>query len=87
MSAALDGNAIGGRLVDVFGVDLTAARSVCASCGAIGFVAEAVVFMRGPGTVARCRSCGELHMVLVTVRGVTCVDIRGLAALDPPTEV
>lgn len=79
--SALDGNAIAGQLHDVFGMELTAATTTCASCGATSFVAEAVVYTRGPGTVARCRSCGEVHMVLVTIRDVTCVDVRGLAAM------
>jgi len=79
---ALDGNAIAGPLYDVFGVEMTAARGVCAVCGATAPVAEAVVYMRGPGVVARCRDCASVLMVLVTVRGRTCVDLRGLAALD-----
>jgi hypothetical protein len=79
---ALDGNAIGGLLLEVFGEELTAARGVCGSCGAARPVAELVVYLRAPGTVARCRSCGGVLMVLATVRGVTCVDLRGLAALD-----
>jgi len=79
---ALDGNAIGGELLHVFGADLTGATCVCAHCGVTAFVAESVVYMRGPGTVARCRACGELHMVLVTIRDVTCVDMRGIAALE-----
>ena len=78
---ALDGNAIAGDLLEVFGVDLTAATCECAVCGASGFFAEAVVYTRGPGHVARCRACGEALMVLVTVRGITCVDLRGIAAL------
>jgi hypothetical protein len=83
VSVALDGNAIGGQLIEAFGVELTAASTVCGNCGARGVVAETVVFMRGPGTVARCRSCEAVLMVLVGVRGVTCVDLRGLAALEP----
>ena len=79
---ALDGNAIAGDLLEIFGVDLTAATSVCAACGRSSFVAEAVVYMRGPGRVVRCRTCGELQMVLVTIRGVTCVDMRGIARLS-----
>jgi hypothetical protein len=81
--AALDGNAIGGLLYDVFGAEMTAATGVCAGCGASGPVAELEVYVRAPGTVVRCRSCGSVLMVLVTVRGVTCVDLRGLAALEP----
>jgi Family of unknown function (DUF6510) len=79
---ALDGNALAGDLLEVFGVDLTGATSVCAACGASGFVAETVVYMRGPGRVARCRVCGEPHIVLVTIRGITCVDMRGIAGLE-----
>ena len=83
MSTALDGNAIGGQLIETFGVELTAATTICGNCGAKAAFAEAVVFLRAPGTVARCRSCEAVLMVLVGVRGVTCVDLRGLAALEP----
>ena len=76
---ALDGNAIAGDLIEALGVDLAATTCVCASCGASGFFAEAVVYMRGPGRVARCRVCGEVLMVLVTIRGITCVDRQGIA--------
>jgi hypothetical protein len=75
---ALDGNAIAGDLIEVLGVDLAAENCECASCGASGFLAEAVVYTRGPGRVARCRACGELLVVLVTIRGITCVDLRGI---------
>jgi Family of unknown function (DUF6510) len=81
---ALDGNAIAGDLLEVFGVDLTAATSVCAACGASSVLADAVVYMRGPGRIARCRSCGELQIVLVTIRDITCVDVRGIAGLEVP---
>jgi hypothetical protein len=77
-----DANAIAGDLIEVFGVDLTEAKSVCASCGTSSAVAEADVYVRGPGRVARCRGCGALHIVLVTIRGITCVDLRGIAELE-----
>jgi Family of unknown function (DUF6510) len=83
--APLDGNALAGDLFEVFGVDMTAARCTCATCGASGFVAEAAVYMRGPGRVARCRDCGQLLIVLVTIRGITCVDLRGVADLQMET--
>jgi hypothetical protein len=79
---ALDANAIAGELEAVWGVDLTAARCTCAACDASSYVAEAAVYMGGPGTVARCRACGERLIVLVTIRGITCVDVGGLAALE-----
>jgi hypothetical protein len=79
---ALDGNALAGRLVEVFGSEMTTATGTCATCGASGPVAELVVYLRAPGAVARCRSCSSVLMVLVEAHEVTCVDLRGLAALD-----
>jgi hypothetical protein len=79
---ALDGNAIGGLLADVFGTDMTAAGSICGTCGASRPVAELVVYQRAPGTVVRCRTCGGILMVFVQVRKVTVVDLSGLADLS-----
>jgi hypothetical protein len=78
---ALDGNAIAGLLLDVFGTELTTATGVCAHCGAAGVLAELVVYTRAPGTVVRCRSCASVLMVLVEARGITCVDLSGLERL------
>jgi hypothetical protein len=80
---ALDGNAIAGQLVEVFGAELTTATGVCGGCGARGLLAELEVYLQAPGTVVRCRSCKSVLMVLVTARGVTCVDLQGLANLTP----
>ena len=80
---ALDGNAIGGLLHDVFGAELTAAATLCAHCGARGVVAECEVYVGGPGVVARCRTCRGVLLVVVEVRGVRCVDRLGLALLEP----
>jgi hypothetical protein len=79
----LDGNAIAGSLIAVFGQEMTTASGVCAHCGAQSQVAEQRVFLGGPGIVGRCRSCSSVLMVLVEIRGVTCVDLRGLATLAP----
>ena len=78
---AVDGNAIGGLLHEVFGTEMTDARSVCGSCGASCQVAELAVYLRAPGTVVRCRSCESVLMVFVKVRDRICVDLFGLAAL------
>jgi len=84
IAATLDGNAIAGLLAEVFGEEMTTATGTCATCGASGEVASFVVYLRGPGTVARGRAGTAVLMVLVTVRGVTCVDLRGLASLQMP---
>ena len=78
----LDGNAIAGQLVDVFGTEMTTAKAECAHCGSVVAVAELVVYLPAPGTVIRCRSCEGIVMVLVDRRGVACVDLRGLARLE-----
>jgi predicted Zn finger-like uncharacterized protein len=78
MADALDGNAIGGLLIDVFGEEMTTAPTNCPSCRASALLAG--VYLRAPGTVVRCRSCSGVLMVLVSMHGITCVDSRGLAA-------
>jgi Family of unknown function (DUF6510) len=79
----LDGNAIAGTLFAVFGAEMTTATVTCGNCGTSSMVAELGVYLRAPGTVARCKHCGNVVMVLAEVRGITCVDFRGLAALEP----
>jgi hypothetical protein len=37
--------------------------------------------MPGLGTVVRCRTCGSVLMTFVQIRGLTCVDLLGLASL------
>jgi hypothetical protein len=71
---AVDGNAIAGQLRDYFGVEMTTARGACAHCGAPAMIAELAVYNRGPGSVARCRSCGSVVMVVVEIRETTHVN-------------
>lgn len=79
--ATLDGNAIGGLLIEVFGAEMTAAIAVCGSCATASEVAELAVYRPGLGTVVRCRNCTAMLMTFVSIRGVTCVDLEGLASL------
>ena len=81
--AALDGNAIAGTLTAVFGTELTTALGACANCGRRSLVGEFAVYLRGPGTVVRCRHCAAVMMVMVEAQGVSCVDMQGLEALEP----
>jgi DNA-directed RNA polymerase subunit RPC12/RpoP len=80
---ALDGNAIAGTLLTVFGTEMTTATGKCASCGRQSMVGEFGVYLRAPGEIVRCRHCGSVVMVFVEAHGVTCVDLRGLAELGP----
>jgi hypothetical protein len=51
----LDGNAISGTMMAVFGHEMTTELGTCASCGARSMVGEFRVYLRAPGEVARCR--------------------------------
>jgi predicted RNA-binding Zn-ribbon protein involved in translation (DUF1610 family) len=77
----LDGNAVAGLLQEVFGAEMTTAIETCASCGASTAVGAVHVF-RGAGVVLRCPSCGSVLSKLVVRQTVTCVDLRGLRAID-----
>jgi Family of unknown function (DUF6510) len=77
----LDGNAIGGMLIELFGTEMTAAVGTCGVCGTAAPVAEMAVYLGKMGTVVRCRVCDNVLMVFVGVRGITCVDLQGLASL------
>jgi Family of unknown function (DUF6510) len=80
---ALDGNAIGGLFLEIFGTEMTTAFATCATCGTTRTVAEAVVYLQAPGAVMRCRTCGAILAVVVRRRETNCVDLLGLAALEP----
>lgn len=80
-SSVLDGNAIGGLLIEVFGTEMTTATGTCGSCGTVSQVAELAVYRPGLGTVVRCRTCEAILMTFVKIHDVTCVDLQGLASL------
>ena len=78
---AVDGNAIGGLLLEVFGTEMTGAPTVCGTCGDARPVGELVVYLRAPGTIVRCRTCDSVLMVFAKLCRRTCVDLLGLADL------
>jgi hypothetical protein len=79
---ALDGNAIGGLLMEIFAAEMTSAEATCVTCGAVRPLADTKVYLGGPGTVVRCRRCTSPLMVIARVRGLNCVDLSGLEALQ-----
>ncbi|OLC56094.1 MAG: hypothetical protein AUH85_07350 [Chloroflexi bacterium 13_1_40CM_4_68_4] len=75
----LDGNAVGGLLIDVFGEDLTALWSTCPDCGRQGELATLHAFTHAPGVVLRCPAChAVLLRIATTPRGVR-YDVRLIA--------
>jgi hypothetical protein len=78
----LDGNAIGGLLHELFGVELTAAPCVCGNCGAREEMARLDVYVHAPGVVVRCRHCEAVMIRIVRGPTRTWVDLRGTARLE-----
>jgi hypothetical protein len=81
----LDGNAAAGELNRIFAFDITAAQGQCAHCGATKHFAEAHLYIKCPGMVARCAGCGHVLLRLVDAGGRVLLDLRGMTylALDP----
>jgi hypothetical protein len=77
----LDGNAIGGLLLELFGSDLTGAGSTCAGCGAHEAMARLEVYYCA-GIVGRCCHCGAVMIRVVQGGGRTWLDISGIASLE-----
>ena len=77
----LDGNAIGGLLHEVFGVEMTVSTSVCSACGAAEEIARLHVYVDAPGAVVRCSHCEAVLMCVVRAPGRTFLSLRGLRTL------
>ena len=65
-NSRLDGNALGGRLAEVLGRDITGAPRGCQSCGAVHAVGAHRLYY-GAGAVLRCPACGALALRLVAL--------------------
>jgi Family of unknown function (DUF6510) len=80
----LDGNAVGGLLIDAFGQDMTAARERCGGCGSVRPLGELLAYTRGPGDVLRCPDCERVLLVAVRIGGRTRLSARSIAWLEMP---
>jgi hypothetical protein len=80
----LDGNALGGVLLELFGVEMTTATGVCASCGTADLVARLEVYVHAPGTVVRCAHCHSVMLRIVRGPGRTWLDMSGLGSIELP---
>ena len=78
----VDGNALGGTFLELFGVDVTVANGVCGSCGRAGGVAGFRVYLRAPGMVVRCQTCDGVLMKIVRSETRTWLDLSGLRTLE-----
>ncbi len=80
----LDGNAIAGDLMEIFGMELTAAVAVCRECGSHDQMAAMHVYRDAPGTVGRCCHCESVIIRIVRAPGRTYLDLAGVASLELP---
>lgn len=83
MVVPLDGNSIAGELLEHFGAEMTPVVGTCGTCGTSGQVAELVVYGRPPGTIARCRVCGNVVIAIVHARERTLVNFDKFKLREP----
>jgi ribosomal protein S27AE len=79
---ALDGNALAGALYDAFETEMTTVTGICRNCGAPSLIAELRVYVRAPGTVARCPHCGNVMLVVVERGESTRAHLAGVDLLS-----
>ena len=83
----LDGNAAAGEFAAVLASDPTTVTVHCASCGATQAFGQLHAYLRGPGTVLRCRECESMvGRVAHTGRG-TWLDLSGSSSWFIPQAV
>jgi hypothetical protein len=80
----LDGNAAAGALAELFAFNVTMAVSTCAHCRDTRTIAELRAYVRAPGMVLRCPSCGGVQLRLVQSTERAWLDLRGIEALQIP---
>ncbi len=78
----VDGNAVGGMLIEVFGRDMTAAVGTCADCGTVNPLGAVLAYIDAPGDVLRCPGCGAVLLVAVQMRAGYRVTIERLRSVE-----
>jgi hypothetical protein len=80
----LDGNEAAGSLADLFAVDLTEARSRCASCGNTAMLGAHHLYADAPALILRCPSCTGVVLRFAAQPGRLLLDLRGAQLLVVP---
>jgi hypothetical protein len=78
---ALDGNAEGGLLSELFALDVTAAEITCGGCGAVAAIGAVRVYGAAMGAVFRCAHCDTVVLRLTHTPGGLYLDMRGAQRL------
>jgi hypothetical protein len=79
----VDGNAVGGLLIEVFGHEMTDVRGCCAACQTENALGSLMVYRAGPGDVVRCPVCQAVVIVLVPHEGRHRIYFSALRWLEP----
>jgi hypothetical protein len=79
----LDGNSVGGLLLEIFGREMTAVLGCCRHCGAVNPIAEVYVYSDAPGLVVRCPACSTVLMVITELESSYRVNFEGLRWIQP----
>ncbi len=77
----LDGNAIGGVLIELFGSEMTATPAECAHCGNVAEIGALLAFTQAPGAVLRCPTCENIVLRIVETPQAIYLDARGATYL------
>jgi Zn finger protein HypA/HybF involved in hydrogenase expression len=80
----LDGNAVGGVLLELFGIEMTTVTGVCNACGAHEPMARTDVYLNAPGIVIRCAHCQAIQLTIVRGPERTWLSLTGLRSLELP---
>lgn len=72
----LDGNAVAGVLVEVFGEDLSAVVGTCPDCGRRAELATCRAYTHAPGIVLRCMVCEGVQLRIVRTPSGPRYDMR-----------
>ncbi|MFN8474910.1 MAG: DUF6510 family protein [Anaerolineae bacterium] len=79
---ALDGNVAGGLLQQIFVVEMTTARIVCAACGSTAIMGETAVYATAMGMVVRCPSCEHVMIRMANIPDRAWVDFQGVRLIQ-----
>ncbi len=77
----LDGNALGGLLMEVFGAEMTATPAECDHCGNVAEMGALLAFTQAPGMVLRCPACEGIVLRIVETPQAIYLDARGATYL------
>ena len=80
----VDGNAVAGLLVEIFGQEMTASRGQCGGCGRIDVLANVMVYRDAPGDVLRCPACGDVGLRIATLPDRHVVVLSGTWSIAVP---